>query len=99
MSTTGSFEWDVAACGVPLVDVRMLGVRYERALQSGSCADWIELYVGTFVMLLRKSHCTRRADDAAAQRLLQLLGDDLGAQIFDRHALKEVQRSLLQPAA
>ncbi|HLI96180.1 MAG TPA: hypothetical protein VKT72_08845 [Candidatus Baltobacteraceae bacterium] len=99
MNAVESLERDVAMCGVPLGDVRALGKRYERAIQSGSCADWIELYVGVFVTLLRNSHRTRRAEESAARRMLELLGDDLGVQLFNEEALQEVQGALLQPAA
>lgn len=99
MSAVPSFEWDVAACGVPLGDVRGLGERYERALQRGICADWIELYVGTFVTLLRNAHCTRCVGGSSALRLMQFLSDDLGTQLFDQDALRELERALLQSAA
>lgn len=99
MSEVQSLERDVALCGAPLGDARALGKRYERALQSGSCADWIELYVGTFVTLLRNAHRTRTADPQAAQRLLQLIGDDLGVQLFDQDALRQVEMALMRSAA
>ncbi|HKU67995.1 MAG TPA: hypothetical protein VJP85_09480 [Candidatus Baltobacteraceae bacterium] len=94
-----SFERDVLGCGVPLGDARGLGRRYERALESGACADWIELYIGTFVTLLRFSHRTLTADAAAARRLLQLLGDDLGMQLFDDEARRRLESTLIVPAA
>lgn len=81
-------------CGVPLGDARALGKRYERALQSGACADWIELYIGTFVTLLHDAHRTRLAEPGSAQRLLQLLGDDFGLQLFDEGALRTVACAL-----
>ena len=99
MNTVQSLERDVVACGAPLGDAHALGKRYERALESGSCADWIELYVGTFVTLLRNAHRTRIADTQAARRLLQLIGDDLGAQLFDEEALRQVETALMRPAA
>lgn len=99
ISVPESLERDVVACGVPLRDSRVLGACYRRALQSGSSADWIELYVGTFVTLLRKPHQTCHADSAAAQRLLQLLNDDLGSQLFDTEALQQVQSALHLSAA
>lgn len=92
MNQTQSLERDVIDCGVPLGDARALRKRYERAIASGSCADWIELYVGTFVTLLRCAHRTRRAQPQAAKRLLCLLGDDLGAQLFDEDALGRLRR-------
>ncbi|HET6895555.1 MAG TPA: hypothetical protein VFH72_09280 [Candidatus Baltobacteraceae bacterium] len=91
MSNAESLERDVVDCGVPLGDARALRKRYERALQSGACADWIELYVGTFVTLLRTAHRTRRAQPDAARRLLCLLADDLGAQLFDEEALARIR--------
>lgn len=99
MNAVQSLERDVVACGAPLGDALALGKRYERALQSGSCADWIELYVGTFVTLLHNAHRTRIADLLAAQRLLQFIGDDLGAQLFDADALRQVETALLRSAA
>lgn len=99
MSALESLERDVVLCGAPLGDARMLARCYERAMRSGSCADWIELYVGTFVTLLRNAQRTRSADPAAAMRLLQLIGDDLGVQLFDEDARLQVERALLQFAA
>jgi len=80
MTNVESLERDVLDCGVPLGDARAVGKRYERAIQSGACADWIELYVGVFVTVLRGAHRTHRAHPQAAQRLLTLLADDLGTQ-------------------
>lgn len=99
MTNVQSLERDVLDCGVPLRDAHALAKRYERALRSGSSADWIELYIGTFVTLLRCPHRTRVADPAAAHRLLQLLGDDLGAQIFDEEARRRLELVLRAPAA
>lgn len=99
MTNVESFERDVVHCGVPLGEARALRKRYERALRSGSCADWIELYIGTFVTLLRGTHRTRNADSAAAQRLLQLLCDDLGTQLFDDDARRRLESALVLHAA
>jgi hypothetical protein len=99
MSIVQSLERDVLDCGVPLGQARALVKRYERALQSGVSADWIELYVGTFVTLLRDAHRTRLADVQAAGRLLQLIGDDLGLQLFDDEARRRLEISLVRPAA
>jgi hypothetical protein len=99
MSNVQSLERDVLDCGVPLGEVRVLGKSYKRALQSGSPADWIELYLGTFVTLLRGANRTRSADSNAAGRMLQLLSDDLGAQLFDGEALARVAAALLRSAA
>lgn len=99
MSAVQSLERDVAACGAPFGDVRALGKRYERALESGSCADWIELYVGTFVTLLRAAHQTRAADPQAARRMLQFVGDDLGVQLFDQGAMRQLEMALMRSAA
>jgi hypothetical protein len=99
MNTVESLERDVADCGVPLADARALRFRYERALLSGSCADWIELYVGLFVTLLRAAHCTRVADAGAATRMLLLVNDDLGTQLFDADARSQVAMELTRAAA
>jgi hypothetical protein len=99
MTNVESFERDVLHCGVPLGEARALRKRYERALHSGSCADWIELYIGTFVTLLRGTHRTRSADAAAAQRLLRLVCDDLGVQLFDEDARRRLESALIVPAA
>jgi hypothetical protein len=99
MTNLESLERDVLDCGVPLGEARALRKRYERALKSGFCADWIELYVGTFVTLLRCTHRTRLADPSAARRLLQLLGDDLGIQLFDDDARLQLERALVKTAA
>lgn len=99
MNAVESLERDVVLCGAPLGDARLLGKCYERALRSQACADWIELYVGTFVTLLRNAHRTRIADGAAAARLFALVGDDLGRQLFDEDACRQLERALLQSAA
>jgi hypothetical protein len=99
MSNVESLERDVVDCGVPLGDARALRKRYERAVATGVCADWIELYIGTFVTLLRNTHRTRVADAAAARRLLQLLGDDLGVQLFDEEARSQLEHALFAAAA
>lgn len=102
MTNVQSLERDVLDCGVPLGEVRALVKRYERALCTGSSADWIELYVGTFVTLLRVAHRTRPADALAAERLLQLMGDDLGMQLFDeeaRHDLTQVLHGAFRAAS
>jgi hypothetical protein len=99
MTNVESFERDVLHCGVPLGEARALRKRYERALRSGSCADWIELYIGTFVTLLRGTHRTRSADSDAAQRLLRLVCDDLGVQLFDEDARRRLESALIVPAA
>lgn len=99
MTTLESLERDVLDCGVPLGGARALAKRYERALKSGSSADWIELYVGTFVTLLREAHRTRRADAAAASRVLSLLEDDLGCELFDADARLRLHLVLTRSAA
>jgi hypothetical protein len=94
-----SLERDVLECGVPLGEVRALAKRYRRALESGSAADWIELYLGTFVTLLHRANRTKTADRASALRMMQLLNDDLGMQLFDGEAIARVEASLLRSAA
>lgn len=87
-------ERDLLDCGVPLGDVRLLVNRYARAVETGACVDWIELYVGIFATLMRSSHRTRVADSAAAHRLLLLMDDDLGSKMFDPAARDELARVL-----
>jgi hypothetical protein len=87
-------ERDLLDCGVPIGDVRLLVNRYARALETGACIDWIELYVGIFATLMRNSHRTRVADSSAAHRLLLLLDDDLGSKMFDRDARAELSSTL-----
>lgn len=90
MTNVESFERDILDCGVPLGDARAVRKRYERALQSGVCVDWIELYVGVFVTLLRGVNRTGPAQPQAAKRLLLLLADDLGMQLFDEDARRRL---------
>lgn len=92
-----SLERDVLECGVPLGDARALGKRYERAMHTGTGADWIELYIGVFVTLLRGAHRTQLAQAGAAQRMLQMLEDDLGAELFDEEALALIGLRLRRP--
>lgn len=99
MTSVESFERDVLDCGVPLGDARALSKRYERAMSSVSGADWIELYVGVFVTLLRRTHRTRVADQSAARRMLHLVGDDLGADIFDADARRQLEFVLMNRVA
>jgi hypothetical protein len=99
MTTVEAYERDVLDCGVPLGEARALRKRYERALNSGICADWIELYVGTFATLLRCTHRTRHADLSASRRLLQLVCDDLGVQLFDDDARLQLELALMHTAA
>jgi hypothetical protein len=87
-------ERDLLDCGVPIGDVRALVNRYARALETGACVDWIELYVGIFATLMRNSNRTRVADSSAARRLLLLLDDDLGSKIFDRDARMQLALAL-----
>jgi hypothetical protein len=99
LSTVQSFERDLLDCGVPLGDVRALGDRYARALESGSHVDWIELYVGIFATLKRNAHRERAVKPDAAQRLLQLVNDDLGSDLFDPQAREHLALALTGVAA
>jgi hypothetical protein len=97
--TVESFERDLLDCGVPLRDVWAMRERYARALNAGSHFEWIELYVGIFATLLRGMHTTGRAKDDAAARLLLLINDDLGADLFDSEARAHLALALSGAAA
>lgn len=99
MTNVQSLERDVAACGVPLGDVRRIAACYERALRSGAAADWLEVYIGTFVTLLRRAHRVRPAEPHAARRLLLLMSDDLGVSLFDAQARLQLEMTLRRSAA
>lgn len=99
MSTVESFERDLLDCGVPIGDVRHVRERYARALRTGSHFEWIELYVGIFATLCRRMHATRRANHDAAARLLLLLNDDLGSDLFDVEARAHLALALNGAAA
>lgn len=94
LSSVEAFESDVLNCGVPADEVRRLGDRYTRALETGGYLEWIELYVGTFATLLQRSNSTKSADRGASQRLMRLIDDDLGSKIFDRDARAELMLAL-----
>lgn len=91
MTNVESLERDVLDCGVPFGDARAVRKRYERAIESGACADWIEFYVGAFVTLLRGVNRTGPVHVEAAKRLLQLFADDLGTQLFDDDARRRLR--------
>ena len=99
MSSVESFERDVLDCGVPQEEVRRLGDRYTRALETGRYVDWIELYVGTFATLLQRANSTKFAERGATERLMRLMDDDLGSKIFDRDARAELMLALDRGAA
>lgn len=86
MSTIDWLERDLLQCGVPFAEVRTLGNCYARALETQSHIEWIELYVGIFATLRRSMHRTRSADAEALERMLLLLNDDLGSQLFEEDA-------------
>jgi hypothetical protein len=99
MSAVESFERDLLDCGVPFGDVWLVRRRYIRALETGSHFEWIELYVGIFATLNRGMHTTHRARPDAAERLLQLINDDLGSDLFDREARAHLALALNGAAA
>jgi hypothetical protein len=80
-------------CGVPSAQAHALGNRYARALETRSHIDWIELYVGIFATLRRGVHQTRAADAAALERMLLLINDDLGMQLFEEEARRELAQA------
>lgn len=99
MNAVESFERDLLDCGVPIGDVRHMRERYARALHTDSHFEWIELYVGTFATLARSMHTTCCAKRDAAERLLLLLNDDLGSDLFDSEARTHLALALSGAAA
>ncbi len=71
-------------------DVYAVGARYARAIAGGSYVDWIEMYIGVFAALSRSLHAGGTAKTEALERLLLLINDDLGSQIFDAQAREEL---------
>lgn len=90
VNAIGCFERDLLDCGVPASEVQRLGIRYARALETCSHIDWIELYVGLFATLRRNLNTTRKANCEALERLLLLINDDLGSQLFAEESRKEL---------
>lgn len=90
MSTLESLEWDLIGCGVPASEAAALADRYSRALETGSHADWIELYVGIFATVRRCLDNGSPPSRPALERVLLLLNDDLGTQLFDDDARAEL---------
>jgi hypothetical protein len=89
----GAVDWlerDLLDCGVPYAEVERLTTRYVRALETNSHIDWIELYVGVFATLRRSLDYTRSADPSALERVLQLINDDLGSELFSPEARAEL---------
>jgi hypothetical protein len=83
-------EWDLIGCGVSASEATALADRYARALETGSHADWIELYVGIFATVRRSLDNGAPPSRAALERVLLLINDDLGTQLFDVDARKEL---------
>jgi hypothetical protein len=90
LSTIEAFERDLLDCGVPFAEVHALGNRYARAMETRSHVDWIELYVGIFATLRRNVNQTRSADADALERMLLIVNDDLGSQLFEEDARAEL---------
>jgi hypothetical protein len=86
-------ERDLLDCGIPYGQVQPLAIRYVRALETNSHLDWIELYVGVFATLRRSLNYTRSADPSALERILQLINDDLGSELFSPEARAELAPS------
>lgn len=97
--TVESLERDLLDCGVPIFAVRPLSTRYVRALASRADLDWIELYVGIFATVLRGMHATHKADASAAERIVLLMNDDLGRDLFDASARAQLALALQGAAA
>lgn len=89
-----SFAADLRNCGIEEPEVQALRTRYSRALAGGLCADWIELYVGVFATLNRSMRTARAVKTSAAERLLRLIDDDLGARLFDPDARAHLAESI-----
>ena len=90
MSTLESLQWDLIGCGVPAPEATALADRYARALETGSHADWIELYVGIFATVRRCLDNGGPPSRPALERVLLLINDDLGTQLFDDEARAEL---------
>lgn len=93
MSTIDLLERDLLDCGVPSSEVATLAIRYARALETNSHIDWIELYVGIFATLRRSLHHTHPAKGPALERILLLINDDLGSELFSEDARQELADS------
>lgn len=93
MNAIHAFERDLVECGVAATDVHALGNRYARALETASHVDWIELYVGVFATIKRSAHCLREANESALRRILLMLNDDLGSDLFEEEARAELAQA------
>jgi hypothetical protein len=93
LNTIESLECDLLECGVPFADVHTLGNRYARALETRSTIDWIELYVGIFATVRRSVHRMQTASEEALSRILLLLNDDLGTELFEEEARAELAQA------
>jgi hypothetical protein len=89
-----ALEQDLRDCGVESQQTRAIGARYARALGSGAFVDWIELYVGVFATLSRGAHKARPSKAEAVERVLLLVNDDLGSQLFDAGARTQLACAL-----
>lgn len=94
-----SLERDLLDCGVPFNDAHAVGSRYAAALETGAYVEWLAVYIGIFASLSRGMHRTRNASTAAARRLLLLLNDDLGSELFDRQSRVALESALAGSAA
>jgi hypothetical protein len=79
-------EADLLDCGVSREAADVLGSSYARAISASLEARWIEFYVAVFTTLSRSLRAARAVNAHAVRRLLYLVNDDLGAQLFDVEA-------------
>ena len=90
MNAIERFEEDLQGSGVAVDEVKTLGLAYLRSIVRGSRADWVELYVGVFAAVSRGVRESAAVDPEAVERMLLLLDDDLGSQLFALEARSDL---------
>lgn len=84
------FAGDLRACRVDEVDVERTMRLYDRALVSGSDVTWRQFYRATFCALKRSAERVVARRVFAVESLLRLLGDDLGAALFEAGTIAQL---------
>ncbi len=92
MNAVELLEEDLRDCAVSAHDVQAVGARYSRAITSGLYVDWVEMYVGVFAALIGALREGGVPEAEPLDRVLRLINDDLGSQLFDAQARAEVSR-------